>query len=341
MQNGRRCLPRARVRSIFRIDCQIYMISIIIPCYNYAHYLADAVASAIQQRQDGFPVDILVMDDGSTDETPRVAAGFGSVIRYIRQANAGLSATRNQGMRNAAHDLVVFLDADDVLLPGAVKVLWDAWRQDSQRLAVLAGREQVVDAHLNPKGPQAQREEGQIQEFSARDLVLRNRFAPAVLADRRVLLEIGGFESGLRASEDRDMWIRVAARHRVAKLDKIILWKRDHGSNMSRAAHQQTECIRQVIARAASNSDLALTSGDLRAAAAVCWYQSALMFAEAGQFGMAAWRMMRSIATAPWISSRQTVIPFLSRPRALTSLLVALIRKQLVSSSRNTTAICH
>lgn len=318
------------------------MISIIIPCYNYAHYLADAVESAIQQRQDGFSVEVLVMDDGSTDETSQVAAGFGDATRYVKQANAGLSATRNQGMRIAANDLVVFLDADDVFLPGAVKALWEAWQQAPRGLAVMAGREVVVDAQMHPKGPPAQEETGQIQEFSACDLVVRNRFAPAVLADRRVLLELGGFESGLRASEDRDMWIRVAARHRVAKLDKIILWKRDHGGNMSRAAHRQTECIRQVIARAAANTDLKLNSRDLRTAVAVCWYQSALMFAEGGQFGMAAWRMLCSIATAPLISSKQTSIAFFSRSRAVVRLALAWLRNRWVfSSCRKTSLTCH
>lgn len=302
------------------------MITIVIPSYNYARFLPEAVRSAIEQREDGLVLEVLVMDDGSTDETGAVAASFGGEINYLRQSNSGLSATRNAGMRAAAHDMVLFLDADDVLLPGAVKALWEAWRAAPEGLAVMAGREIVVDAFLQPKGPPPTPQTGAVQEIAARDLVIRSRFAPAVLADRRVLLGLGGFESGLRASEDRDMWIRVAARHQVAKLDKVTLWKRDHGGNMSRAARQQTECIRQVLARAAANPELRLAPADFRVAEAVCWYQSALMYAEAGELAEAQLRLLRSLIARPALFGQDAGIPFLTRLRAFASLSISRLK---------------
>jgi len=93
------------------------IVSVIIPCYNHGQFLGDAITSA--QRQQGVACEIIVVDDGSTDDTGRVAAGFPGV-RYVRQRNAGLSAARNTGLVAATGPYLVFLDADDRLLPGAL-----------------------------------------------------------------------------------------------------------------------------------------------------------------------------------------------------------------------------
>lgn len=107
----------------------------------------------------------------------------------------------------------------------------------------------------------------------------------------------------MKASEDRDMWIRAAARHSVFRLDRVVLLKRDHGANMSRAARQQTACIQQVLAKAFASSDLKLTARDHRLAKAVCYYQSALMYADAGDHGMAALQMISEVEIPPWLTS--------------------------------------
>src|SRR5215204_1649122 len=95
------------------------LVSVVIPCYNQAHFLAEAITSALAQT---YPhLDIVVVDDGSTDNTGEVAAGYPGV-RYVRQANQGLAAARNTGLRHSHGSYLVFLDADDRLLPQAVEV---------------------------------------------------------------------------------------------------------------------------------------------------------------------------------------------------------------------------
>ena len=94
-------------------------VSIIIPCYNQAHYLPESIESAL--RQTLLPLDVIVVDDGSSDDTATVAARYPGVL-CLRQRNRGLSAARNAGLDTARGDFVIFLDADDRLLPCAARI---------------------------------------------------------------------------------------------------------------------------------------------------------------------------------------------------------------------------
>jgi glycosyltransferase involved in cell wall biosynthesis len=105
------------------------LVSIVIPCYNYAAYLGEAVESALAQTHR--PIEVLVVDDGSTDDTARVSAGYAPRgVRYHRQENAGLSAARNAGARLVDGAHLVFLDADDVLEPSYVEECLAALRRE-------------------------------------------------------------------------------------------------------------------------------------------------------------------------------------------------------------------
>lgn len=274
-------------------------ITIVIPAYNYERYLAQAAQSALDQDYEG-PLEILIVDDGSTDGTGDIARGFGDRVRYHRKANAGLSAARNTGMEIAAHDWVVFLDADDLLEPHAVRSLVGARDQSDPRPVVVGSLGRMIDAGgAFASGPAGL--DGSLEEFTARDFALRNRFAPIVLADRRVLLGLGGFDPNLRASEDRDMWIRAATAGRVSRLNAALHRKRDHGSNMSRQAARQTESILQVLEKAAANPSAALDAATLRTARAVCLFQSARMHLAAGDGSEAVRQCLRSLAARWWL----------------------------------------
>ena len=96
------------------------LISVIIPTYNYGRFLPDAVKSVLGQKKDGLAVEIIVVDDGSTDDTADVAQRLGSSIQYVYQENQGPSAARNNGIRRARGDYLVFLDADDMLTSGTL-----------------------------------------------------------------------------------------------------------------------------------------------------------------------------------------------------------------------------
>jgi len=311
---------------LLRLLLSFFMITVIIPCYNYAHFLPDAVDSALVQDSPNLPVEVLVIDDGSSDDTAAVVARYGGRIRYHFQANAGLSAARNTGMKIATHDLVIFLDADDLLAQGAITALAVARASQQNTPVVLGGKDLNIGPDKIPLEPKPT-DSGIVTPMPANSLVLRNRFPTTVLADRCLLLKLGGFDPALRASEDRDMWIRVAARHPVAMLDRLVLLRRHHGANMSRAAVQQTAAIEQVLAKAFANPDLSLAAADRRLARAVCYYQSALMHADAGDDDTAFRQMLRSLWTAPLGSRQDAAIPPWSRLRGLGSLILKKLKR--------------
>lgn len=300
-------------------------LSIIIPAYNYAAYLAEAVCSALAQDYGG-EIEVLVVDDGSTDETPSVASSFGGKIRYQRKQNAGLSAARNTGMELASHDLVVFLDADDRLEPDAARRLVEVWTSRASPPVVVGAMGRMIDASgqwLNEEPPGS----GDVREFSAEDFVLRNRFAPIVLAMRRHLMDLGGFDPALKASEDRDMWIRAATRGDVVMLDACLYRKRDHGTNMSRHAARQTEAILQVLAKARRNPAVVLPAHTWREAEAICLFQSARMHVAAGDCRTAVLQCARSIRLVPGLRCVHEVGYFpLFRIRFLILQLASLLR---------------
>lgn len=95
-------------------------VTVVIPAYNYEKYLGEAVDSALSQDYAS-NIEVLIIDDGSTDLTGEIALSYGSRVRYHRKINAGLSAARNTGMELAQYDKVLFLDADDVLEPSCVR----------------------------------------------------------------------------------------------------------------------------------------------------------------------------------------------------------------------------
>jgi glycosyltransferase involved in cell wall biosynthesis len=223
------------------------MPSIIIPTYNYASYLPQAIQSALNQTHQ--PVEVIVVDDGSTDDTPQVAASFGDAIRYIRQPNAGLSAARNRGIQEATGDLLVFLDADDLLDPTMVEVSLAAWAQLRPQPALVAHVPRRIDEHARPF-PDPGLKLAADRDYSQLDLLIKNRFPPTLLASREAILSLGGFDTNFRASEDRDMWVRIARDHRIHCLATSLSSKRCHSSNMSGNWRQQDGGIRLVFEKA-------------------------------------------------------------------------------------------
>ena len=113
------------------------LVTVVIPCYNGAAYLAEAIQSGLMQSHSS--VEVLVIDDGSTDGSPAIAQGY--PVRYIRQENRGLSSARNTGIAQSRGQYLVFLDADDRLLPDAI----------ASGLRVLNGASRVRDGGGQPR----------------------------------------------------------------------------------------------------------------------------------------------------------------------------------------------
>ena len=202
-------------------------VSVILPTYNSASFLPDAVASIRLQRYQ--PLEIIVVDDGSTDRTAdAVAALEGADLRSLRQENRGPGAARNAGLAAAQGEIIGFLDADD---------LWPAHKL-ARQLEVLSADPAVDVVH------------GRTQALVLVDTSAagERRFAPyaapwystqlgSALYRREIFARVGGFDPGLKTSEDFDWFLRAReGGAKVVRTPEAALLYRFHHSNLTRGA---------------------------------------------------------------------------------------------------------
>ena len=296
-------------------------VSIVIPTYNYEQYLGAAIDSALAQTYPN--LEVLIIDDGSTDGTAQLIGKYGSRVRYLAQPNAGLSAARNTGIREAAHEYLVFLDADDVLAPAMVERCMAQLQRLGPAFALIGCGEVPIDSR-GEKIPRRGFLPLVDREITAADLVVMSRFPPSVLVRRNAFTECGLFEPALRSTEDRDMWIRIASRHRVYRLHEGLVLKRVHGANMSRHSRRQSATKREVISRAFAARAVPRWRVDywLRVWA-VYFFQSGLMYHDEGAPLTALRQLLSSILVCPWLSRPADLDqPALFRVRAIARVLL-------------------
>lgn len=179
-------------------------VSVIIPCYNGAAFLREAIESALGQLPA--PGQVIVVDDGSTDESVDIARSF-SEVDVIAQPNCGVSAARNAGLAQARGEFVVFLDADDILLPGALAAGAAALAAEADRVMVYGGTE-IIDA----VGGHLRYSDQPIRAVTARMIFLGTHpVCSQSMLRRDAVVGAGGFRSGLAYSEDMELWLRLAA----------------------------------------------------------------------------------------------------------------------------------
>jgi len=291
---------------------------VIIPAYNYAHYLPYAIDSVL--RQNYLNREVIVVDDGSTDNTAEVVKRYGDKVRYAHQKNAGLPAARNTGIRAAScHDYVCFLDADDVLQPNVIQEAMQSMAGLPTEFAIVAFPSQHIDrdGNLMPT-KRLIRNDG--QEITGRDIILKTRFGTTgLLAKREVFDECGFFDETLKSSEDRDMWIRISSRRRIFLHGQQLVLIRRHSASMSRNSARMKENMRRVIHKAWRDRRVPATDIFfwLRAKS-FFYFQTAWMFFEENS-RLAAFRdMMISILLWPFFNSPENLNePHLFRIRSL------------------------
>jgi glycosyltransferase involved in cell wall biosynthesis len=225
-------------------------VSAVIPAFNYAHFLPAAIASVLAQNYS--PLELIVVDDGSTDDTAAVVAAIADPrLRCIRQENAGLSASRNTGIRESRFPYVAFLDADDTWDPAFLAVVMKQFAELPEDFCAIATGTSRMDAHGNPRSVPDYTALA-TGELTVRDFCMRNRpFSSSVVVKRHTFAKCGGFDAALRSSEDRDMWIRLTAHgHRFYYIDRPLAFIRRHPENMSKNAPRMKRNSQLVLARA-------------------------------------------------------------------------------------------
>ncbi|MDB6070144.1 MAG: putative glycosyltransferase [Verrucomicrobiales bacterium] len=180
-------------------------ISFIIPTHNRAALLPAAIASA-RQAALRVPLEIIVVDDASTDDTPQTCAALTGVTTLRLPVNQGLASARNAGIRAASAPLIAFLDDDDARLPGSLDLQAGRLEASPQAALVYAQVECLPNHTLWPPA---------LPEGDLFVPLLQSNFIPvtSVLVRRHALLAAGAFDSRLREIEDWDLWLKIAARH--------------------------------------------------------------------------------------------------------------------------------
>jgi glycosyltransferase involved in cell wall biosynthesis len=227
-------------------------ISLIIPAYNASRFLAETVASVRAQSYSDW--ELIVVNDGSSDDTLDIACSFAAAdsrIRVVDQAQMGLSGARNAGLRNTnpATEFIIFLDSDDLLESDAIFLLVDAVRRDPSAVAAH-GNARYIDARSQPlsepslpplTGQRSYLANGAITDLAPvcptnfDSLALHNWITTpgTVIIRRNEMAKAGEFDGGLSPCEDWEMWLRLARSGHFAFVNQVVLAYRRHGANMS------------------------------------------------------------------------------------------------------------
>jgi glycosyltransferase involved in cell wall biosynthesis len=218
--------------------------SIIIPTYNHGRFLGDAICSVLQQTYKHFK--IIVVDDGSEDNTREVAAGFGDLVRYIWQENRGLSAARNTGIRAAKGEMIGLLDADDQYEPEFLATLVAVLESNPDLDGVFCSA-RTIDTNDNIL---PQRIGQAVQPSKFRDKLLAGGFFPplCMLAYKYCYDGLDHlFDESLTAVEDWDMWLRFSERYKILGLDEPLVRYRIVPGSMSRDPERMSSNRQAVI----------------------------------------------------------------------------------------------
>ena len=207
------------------------IVSVIIPCYNSAAFLREAIDCALGQTCQC--QEVIVVDDGSSDGSPAIMAEYGDRIRIVRQANAGLPAARNAGIAVASGRYLAFLDADDY------------WREDFlekmlARIEAVAGNAIAYCGWQNVGLPASRCQPFVPPDYEAmpnkRLLLLEHPRWPvhASMVPRALAVAVGGFDPTLRSCEDFDFWLKTALDAKLMRVPEVLAFYRHHPGQMTK-----------------------------------------------------------------------------------------------------------
>lgn len=244
-------------------------VSVIIPTYNRAWCLREAVDSVLAQEFQDF--EVIVVDDGSGDETPSLLREYGDAIRVLRQPNRGVSAARNAGILAARGELIAFLDSDDIWLKGKLASQVEFFSRHPGALICQTEEFWVKDGRRVNPGKRHRKQAGMIFESSLQLCLV----SPSAVMLRRSLLDrVGMFDERLPACEDYDLWLRVSCRFPVELIETPLIVKRGgHADQLSRARGLDRYRI-ESIAKLLSGS--CLTAAQRRVAESVLFEKTSI-----------------------------------------------------------------
>jgi glycosyltransferase involved in cell wall biosynthesis len=220
-----------------------WLISVIIPVYNGERYLAEAIESALCQSHN--PLEVLIIDDGSTDSTAKIARGYAPQVVYHYQQNAGTAAARNLGMKLARGSYFAHLDADDLWSEDKLSVQMREFAADPGLDVVFGHLRQFVSPELDRNC---------MQHISITVEIAPGYLPGAMLVKRDAALRVGQVDTKWKIGQDMDWYMRAReAGLKMAVLPDVVLLRRIHESNKGitqrDSIHQRVHILKQALDR--------------------------------------------------------------------------------------------
>ena len=224
-------------------NVNIPLISVIIPTYNRTHCLGRSVQSVLNQTHTN--LEIIIVDDGSIDDTEGLVASWTDArLCYIKQANQGPSAARNNGVANAKGDIIAFHDSDDEWVENKIEKQLEYWRSHPECGLIYSAYEIKLPSGdcytIPPKG-----EWGNLSGDIYSRILLQNTIgAPTVLMNKRVFQEVGGFDESMRILEDWDFDLKVDKKYQIGFVPEVLfkVAGSEGGVSSNLGAYYQNRC---------------------------------------------------------------------------------------------------
>lgn len=200
-------------------------VSIIIPTYNRSRQVVEAVKSALAQSWTA--LEVIVIDDGSTDDTESALAPFSGSIRYVMKPNGGVSSARNRGIQEATGDVVAFLDSDDTWHPDKLRKQMECMARTSAKVCFCVSADESKQAIDDLRRMDGDLKEGGERFYQPDDCRMfrfpRHPFLQSMVAERAALLKAGGFDESLKVAEDTKLIHRLILAHGYSVVNEILV----------------------------------------------------------------------------------------------------------------------